>query len=125
MDTYASLLEFSTSADEQRTQFVRDFNPSVDKIRVTSDAGMNLRLNADEGTLLLGDGNLNLGMPRVIGSAYANDVDHDGMGDESQDPDGGGLGLDWEDDWFEDSLITASTWWAMGTRSGGEVITLD
>jgi hypothetical protein len=28
--------------------------------------------------------------------------DADGMGDESQDPDGGGLGLDWEDDWFED-----------------------
>jgi hypothetical protein len=30
------------------------------------------------------------------------DVDEDGLGDESQDPDGGGLGLDWEDDWFED-----------------------
>jgi hypothetical protein len=30
------------------------------------------------------------------------DVDADGMGDESQDPDGGGLGLDWEEDWFED-----------------------
>ncbi len=30
------------------------------------------------------------------------DVDEDGMGDESQDPDGGGLGLDWEDDWFDD-----------------------
>ena len=30
------------------------------------------------------------------------DVDADGMGDESQDGDGGGLGLDWEDDWFED-----------------------
>jgi hypothetical protein len=30
------------------------------------------------------------------------DVDDDGMGDESQDPDGGGLGLDWEDDWFDD-----------------------
>ena len=54
MDTYASPLEFSTSADEQRTQFVSDFNPSVDKIRVTSDAGMNLRLNADEGAVLLG-----------------------------------------------------------------------
>ena len=24
------------------------------------------------------------------------------LGDETQDPDGGGLGLDWEDDWFED-----------------------
>jgi hypothetical protein len=30
------------------------------------------------------------------------DVDTDGLGDETQDPDGGGLGLDWEDDWFED-----------------------
>ena len=30
------------------------------------------------------------------------DVDEDGLGDESQDPDGGGLGLDWEEDWFED-----------------------
>jgi hypothetical protein len=30
------------------------------------------------------------------------DVDEDRLGDETQDPDGGGLGLDWEDDWFED-----------------------
>ena len=30
------------------------------------------------------------------------DVDDDGMGDETQDPDGGGLGLDWVDDWFDD-----------------------
>ena len=24
------------------------------------------------------------------------------MGDESQDADGGGLGMDWEDQWFDD-----------------------
>jgi hypothetical protein len=30
------------------------------------------------------------------------DVDEDGLGDETQDPDGGGLGFDWEEDWFED-----------------------
>jgi hypothetical protein len=30
------------------------------------------------------------------------DVDADGLGDESQDPDGGGLGATWEDDWFQD-----------------------
>lgn len=30
------------------------------------------------------------------------DVDADTMGDETQDPDGGGLGMDWVDDWFED-----------------------
>jgi hypothetical protein len=30
------------------------------------------------------------------------DVDEDELGDETQDADGGGLGLDWEDDWFDD-----------------------
>ena len=30
------------------------------------------------------------------------DTDSDGMGDESQDADGGGLGMDWEDQWFDD-----------------------
>jgi uncharacterized protein DUF4394 len=49
-----------------------DFNPTVDKIRVTSDAQENLRLNVDEGTLLMTDKNLNPGMPQVVGSAYTN-----------------------------------------------------
>ena len=49
-----------------------DFNPTVDKIRVTSDAGTSARLNVDEGTLLANDPALNPGMPRVVGSAYAN-----------------------------------------------------
>jgi uncharacterized protein DUF4394 len=49
-----------------------DFNPTVDKIRVTSDAQENLRLNVDEGTLLSTDKNLNPGMPQVVGSAYTN-----------------------------------------------------
>jgi hypothetical protein len=30
------------------------------------------------------------------------DVDADSLGDETQDPDGGGLGMSWEDDWFRD-----------------------
>jgi hypothetical protein len=30
------------------------------------------------------------------------DVDHDGMGDETQDSDGGGIGEDWQDQWFSD-----------------------
>jgi hypothetical protein len=30
------------------------------------------------------------------------DVDNDGLGDETQDPDGGGLGDDWEDEWFDE-----------------------
>ena len=49
-----------------------DFNPTVDKIRVTSDAAVSARLNVDEGTLLANDPALNPGMPRVVGSAYAN-----------------------------------------------------
>jgi Domain of unknown function (DUF4394) len=53
-------------------KFGVDFNPTVDKIRVTSDAGENLRLNVDEGTLLSADANLNPGTPTVVGSAYTN-----------------------------------------------------
>jgi hypothetical protein len=49
-----------------------DFNPTVDKIRVTSDQAQNLRLNVDEGSLLLEDGALNPGTPQVVGSAYTN-----------------------------------------------------
>jgi hypothetical protein len=53
-------------------KFGVDFNPTVDKIRVTSNVGGNLRLNVDEGTLLMTDGNLNPGTPQVVGSAYTN-----------------------------------------------------
>jgi hypothetical protein len=49
-----------------------DFNPTVDKIRVVSDAGQNLRLNVDEGTVLGNDGALNPGTPRVVDAAYTN-----------------------------------------------------
>jgi hypothetical protein len=49
-----------------------DFNPTVDKIRVTSDQAQNLRLNVDEGTVLAADADLNPGMPQVVGSAYTN-----------------------------------------------------
>ena len=49
-----------------------DFNPTVDKIRVTSDQRQNLRLNVDEGTLLSADADLNPGMPQVVGSGYTN-----------------------------------------------------
>ena len=42
------------------------------------------------------------GVELLLDAVVEPDVDTDGLGDESQDPDGGGLGLDWEDDWFED-----------------------
>jgi hypothetical protein len=49
-----------------------DFNPTVDKIRVTSDAGANIRVNPDDGTLLSPDTNLTPVGAQVVGSAYTN-----------------------------------------------------
>ena len=52
-----------------------DFNPTVDKIRVTSDARDNIRLNPDEGNLLSKDTGLTSTPPSnvmVVGSAYTN-----------------------------------------------------
>lgn len=54
------------------TSFGVDFNPTVDKIRVVSDARQNLRLNPDEGTVLLEDTRLNPGSPRVVAAGYLN-----------------------------------------------------
>jgi hypothetical protein len=49
-----------------------DFNPTVDKIRVTSDADDNLRVDPDPGTLLANDVDLNPAGVTVVGSAYTN-----------------------------------------------------
>jgi hypothetical protein len=42
------------------------------------------------------------GTELLLNAMVEPDVDQDALGDESQDPDGGGLGVDWQDDWFED-----------------------
>jgi Domain of unknown function (DUF4394) len=52
------------------TKFGIDVNPAPDAIRVVSDAQQNLRLSPDAGTVLGVDGNLNPGMPEVVGAAY-------------------------------------------------------
>jgi Domain of unknown function (DUF4394) len=49
-----------------------DFNPTVDRIRVTSDANQNLRLVPDTGALGAADADLNPNDPTVVGSAYTN-----------------------------------------------------
>jgi hypothetical protein len=62
------------------TRFGFDFNPAVDRIRVTSDADQNMRLNPDTGAVAGTDTNLqfaasdvNAGVnPNVVGSAYSN-----------------------------------------------------
>jgi hypothetical protein len=71
------------------TSFGFDFNPTVDRIRVVSNTGQNLRLNPNDGTLTATDTALaydnttadgdpidpNAGAtPFVVGAAYANNV---------------------------------------------------
>ncbi len=62
------------------TAFGFDFNPVVDRIRVTGNTGQNLRLNPNDGTLTATDtalafaaGDPNAAAtPRIVGSAYSN-----------------------------------------------------
>jgi hypothetical protein len=61
-------------------RFGFDFNPTVDRIRVTSDAEQNIRLNPDNGAVAATDTNLQFAPtdvhaganPNVVGSAYTN-----------------------------------------------------
>ena len=50
--------------------FGLDFNPTVDRIRLTSDADQNLRLHPDDANVVGVDANLNPGDPSIVGSAY-------------------------------------------------------
>ena len=53
------------------TNFGFDFNPTVDRIRVVSNSGQNLRLNPNDGTLVATDGNLSPA-GNIAGAAYTN-----------------------------------------------------
>ncbi|MCD9853587.1 DUF4394 domain-containing protein [Epilithonimonas sp. JDS] len=52
------------------TEFGFDFNPTVDRIRVVSDAGQNLRLNPIDGAVAAVDGIINPGTPTLSSAAY-------------------------------------------------------
>ncbi len=54
------------------TSFGFDFNPTVDRIRVVSNLGQNLRLNPIDGTTAATDAVLNPGVPMVSAVAYTN-----------------------------------------------------
>ncbi len=53
------------------SDFGFDFNPTVDRIRVVSDLGQNLRLNPLDGTISAIDGMINPGTPTLSGAAYS------------------------------------------------------
>ena len=52
------------------TEFGFDFNPTVDRIRVVSNTGQNLRINPNDGTIAAMDMNLSPSMPMVGAAAY-------------------------------------------------------
>ncbi|TDX82889.1 DUF4394 domain-containing protein [Epilithonimonas xixisoli] len=52
------------------TDFGFDFNPTVDRIRVVSDLGQNLRLNPIDGSVSSVDGVINPGTPTLSSAAY-------------------------------------------------------
>jgi hypothetical protein len=54
------------------TDFGFDFNPTVDRIRIVSNTGQNLRLNPITGAVAAVDSTLNPGMPQVSAAAYTN-----------------------------------------------------
>lgn len=54
------------------TDFGFDFNPTVDRIRLVSNTGQNLRLHPDNGTVAAVDGILSPGTPAITGAAYTN-----------------------------------------------------
>lgn len=59
----------------QGSDFGFDFNPTVDRIRLTSNSGQNLRLHPDLGTVVATDMPLRYAdntVPQVVGSAYTN-----------------------------------------------------
>lgn len=63
----------------QGTRFGIDFNPTVDRLRVISDASQNLRINVDNGAttvdqaIAYGAGDTNAGTrPEAVGAAYTN-----------------------------------------------------
>ncbi len=54
------------------TEFGFDFNPTVDRIRVVSNTGQNLRLHPETGAIAAVDGALNPATPSVSAAAYTN-----------------------------------------------------
>ncbi|WP_298224487.1 DUF4394 domain-containing protein [Flavobacterium sp.] len=54
------------------TDFGFDFNPVVDRIRIVSNTGQNLRVNPNDGVLAATDTALNPGTPNVTAVAYLN-----------------------------------------------------
>lgn len=69
--TAAATFVASLSTLLSGAEFGFDFNPTVDRIRIVSNTGQNLRVNPIDGATIV-DGVLNPGTPSVTGAAYTN-----------------------------------------------------
>ena len=61
---------FATELDGAMVGF--DFNPTVDRIRLVTSLGKNLRLHPETGSLVAMDGTINPGGPQITAVAYCN-----------------------------------------------------
>ncbi|HMT27702.1 MAG TPA: DUF4394 domain-containing protein [Bacteroidia bacterium] len=64
-------LAYALTTPLSGTSFGFDFNPTVDRIRIVSNTGQNLRFNPNDGLLTV-DLNLNPGTPSIVAAAYDN-----------------------------------------------------
>lgn len=69
--TAAATFVATISTPLSGTEFGVDFNPTVDRLRIVSNTGQNLRINPVNGAAIV-DGVLNPGTPAVNGAAYIN-----------------------------------------------------
>lgn len=79
--TGAAALNSTLSTALNGSFFGVDFNPTVDRLRVVSDAGQNLRVNVDTGVVITDTslnyaaGDVNAGTPpQVVAEAYSNNI---------------------------------------------------
>ncbi len=69
----ASFVSLLSGASLSGTGFGIDFNPTVDRLRITSSTGQNLRVNVDTGVAIV-DGAINGPTTNITGAAYTNSV---------------------------------------------------
>ncbi len=69
--TGAAVFVAALSTPLSGTSFGVDFNPTVDRLRIVSNTGQNLRVNPNDGAAIV-DGALNPGTPNVTAAAYTN-----------------------------------------------------
>ncbi len=69
----AATLAGTLSAPLSGSSFGFDFNPAVDRIRIVSNTGQNLRFNPNDGTTLV-DVSVNPSTPQITAVAYTNNV---------------------------------------------------